>query len=303
MLSNKSNYSSKKVAIIGPTGMLGSGVYSVLKDKYKLVLIYRNEDKIKLLDDKYGGVNRHKLIQFDFYDLYKEFLAGFYNEHQSPILKSLVEKIGEIDAIINCAGVIKPLVSKDPAFAMFLNASVPHLLANIYGPRLIHITTDCIFSGIEGAPYNELSPRSPQDLYGISKMLGEPVDCLTLRTSIVGEEISSFKSLLEWTKRQERKTIHGYVNHLWNGVTTKEFGNICTKIIDNRSIYPENGIYHIFSNVVSKYEMLLAFKEKYNINCKIILDETTKCNHALSTAYDVNQKLSVPSFTEMLKNL
>lgn len=298
------NQTSKKtVAIIGPTGMLGSGVYSILKDKYNLVLVYKDQDKLGLLDNKYGGVNDNKLVQFDFYDLYKEYLNGFYNSHNSPLLQSLVAQIGNIDAIINCVGIIKPIANKDPGFTMFLNAAVPHLLAGIYGSRLIHITTDCVYSGLEGAPYDEKSPKSPQDLYGISKMMGEPAECLTLRTSIVGEELSGFMSLLEWTRKQNGKTISGYTNHLWNGVTTKEFGNICSQIIDNRNNFPEKGIYHIFSNVVSKYDMLLAFKEKYNVDCQINSDSNPVCNHSLSTIYDWQKLLEIPTFKKMVQDL
>jgi len=295
--------SKKTVAIIGPTGMLGSGVYSILKDRYNLVLVYKDQDKLDLLSNKYGLANSSKLAQFDFYDLYKEYLDGFYNNHNSPIFQSLIAQIGNIDAIINCIGIIKPIANKDPGFTMFLNAAVPYLLAEAYGSKLIHITTDCVYSGLEGAPYNEKSPKSPQDLYGVSKMLGEPQECLTLRTSIVGEELSGFMSLLEWTKKQNGKTISGYTNHLWNGVTTKEFGNICSKIIDNRNDFPEKGIYHIFSNVVSKYEMLLAFKEKYHIDCQINPNPNPICNHSLSTIYDWQSKLGVPTFIEMVNKL
>jgi len=134
-------------------------------------------------------------------------------------------------------------------------------------------------------------------------MLGEPQECLTLRTSIVGEELSGFMSLLEWTKKQNGKAINGYTNHLWNGVTTKEFGNICSKIIDDRSRYPQNGVYHIFSDTVSKYDMLLAFNEKYSLNCHINPDPKPICNHSLSTIYDLQKKLNIPTFKKMVQEL
>ncbi|MDD5639175.1 MAG: NAD-dependent dehydratase, partial [Candidatus Pacebacteria bacterium] len=82
-----------------------------------------------------------------------------------------------------------------------------------------------------------------------------------------------------------------------------QFGKICDEIISNPGKYPKTGLYHIFSTTVSKYEMLLKFKEKYGINCKIKKDEEQKINRTLSTIHDFNNKLNIPSFDEMLKEL
>lgn len=294
----------KRIVIIAPTGMLGNNVYQVLKDKYKLVLVYKEEDKIKLLDKYYGGVKKHSLIKFDLRSIYDDFSKGFSHYHLSPALKSLYQKIGEVDAVINCAGITNRYMNNDISFGFFLNSVFPHLLSEYYQEKLIHITTDCVFSGQEGYPYSELSPKSPQDLYGASKMLGEPKEkSLVLRTSIIGREISGFSSLLEWFLQQKNKTVYGFVNHFWNGITARQFGKICDEIISNPEKYPKTGLYHIFSTTVSKYEMLLKFQEKYNINCKIIPDTSSFCNRTLSTVYDLNTKLNIPSFDEMLKEL
>ncbi|MFA5392075.1 MAG: sugar nucleotide-binding protein [Candidatus Paceibacterota bacterium] len=294
----------RRVAIISPTGMLGNGVYQVLKDKYKLVLIYRDEDKIKLLDENYGGVKQHSLIKFDLNLIYDDFSAGFSQYHLSPSLKSLYQKIGEIDAVINCAGIINRHMNEDVSFGFFLNSVFSYLLSEYYQEKLIHITTDCVFSGQEGYPYSESSPKSPQDLYGASKMLGEPKEkSLVLRTSIIGREISGLSSLLEWFLQQKSKTIHGFANHFWNGITTKQFGKICDEIISHPEEYPKTGLYHIFSTTISKHKMLLKFEEKYNIDCKIISDDSSFCNRTLTTIHDFNKKLNIPSFDEMLKEL
>lgn len=291
----------RKIAIIAPTGMLGSGVYSVLKDKYDLILVYRNEEKIKKLNDVYGDINNHKLIKFDLREIYSDYLSGFHTKKNSPKLKKLFEGIGEINVLINCAGIINVYAVKDPAFTLFLNGAFPHLLSEKYESKLIQITTDCAFNGIEGYPYNENSPKNPQDIYGLSKILGEPKDkSLVLRTSIIGPEIAGHVSLLDWFRQQEGKTINGFANHFWNGITTKQFGKVCDEIITHSEKYPETGLYHIFSNSVSKYEMLLKFKGKYNIDCKIKKDKEQKLNRILSTIYDFNKKLNIPSFDEML---
>ncbi|MFA5755404.1 MAG: NAD-dependent dehydratase, partial [Candidatus Paceibacterota bacterium] len=135
-----------------------------------------------------------------------------------------------------------------------------------------------------------------------SKILGEPKDkSLILRTSIIGPEISEHVSLLDWFRQQEGKTIKGFANHFWNGITTKQFGKICDEIISNPEQYPKTGLYHIFSTTVSKYEMLLKFKEKYDIDCKIEKDKEQKINRTLNTIYDLNNKLNIPSFGEMIE--
>lgn len=293
---------NKKVVIIAPTGMLGSGVYNVLKDKYDLVLVYRSEDKIKKLDEIYGKVNSHQLIKCDIREIYNDYLSGIKSEDSK--LNKLFKEIGEINAIINCAGIINVYAAKDPSFTFFLNGAFPHLLSEYYKEKLIQITTDCAFNGIEGYPYNENSLKTPVDIYGLSKILGEPKDkSLILRTSIIGPEISEHVSLLDWFRQQEGKTIKGFANHFWNGITTKQFGKICDEIISNPEQYSKTGLYHIFSTTVSKYEMLLKFKEKYDIDCKIEKDKEQKINRTLNTIYDFNNKLNIPSFGEMIEEL
>ena len=294
----------KKIAIISPTGMLGSGVYSVLKDKYDLVLVYRNEEKIKKLNDVYGGINKHKLIKFDLREIYSDYLSEFYTKTNSSKLKELFESIGEVDTLINCAGIINVYAAKDPGFTLFLNGALPHLLSENYRNRLIQITTDCAFSGVEGYPYDENSSKNPQDIYGLSKILGEPKDkSLVLRTSIIGSEIAEHVSLLDWFRQQEGKTVKGFANYFWNGITTKQFGKICDEIITNSEKYPQTGLYHIFSDTVSKYEMLFRVKEKYNIDCQVKKDEEQRLNRTLSTIYDFNKKLNIPSFDKMMEEL
>jgi len=291
----------KKVLLLGAGGMLGSAVYDVLKDKYKLVLSFRNLEEASLLDKKYGGTRNHQTEEFDLKFIYQDYLdkKGPYG----PYFNSFLEKIGEVDYVINAIGVTIPFSLKDPALTFFINSAFPHILSGIFKNRLIHITTDCVYNGKESYPYDENSLKTPVDIYGISKSLGEPTNCLTLRTSIIGRELQGFTSLLEWFLEQEGKTIKGFTQHFWNGITTKEFGKICDKIIENRKQYPESGIFHIFSDTVSKYEMLLKFKEKFSIDCKIIPDDSTGINRTLTTVHPLCSQLQIPSFNEMLNKL
>jgi len=291
----------KKVLLLGATGMLGSAVYDVLKGKYNLILSVRNKDKINLLDKAYGGVKKHRVVEFDVSFLHQEFVEkkGFPSNYLSDFLK----EIGEVDYVINSVGITIPFSLENQTLTFFINSALPHILANIFGEKLIHITTDCVFNGKEGFPYNENSPKTPVDIYGLSKSLGEPTNCLTIRTSIIGRELEGFTGLLEWFFQQEGKEITGFAEHYWNGITTKQFGKICDEIMSNPDKYPKTGLYHVFSTTVSKYEMLLKFKEKFKINCTIREDHENKLNRTLSTIYDFNKKLNIPSFDEMLKEL
>lgn len=287
----------KKIAIFAPTGMLGSMVYNVLKEKYQLTLIYRDKNKLSILDKTYGSVSNHKTIQVDLAQL-------FINHEIDESINNLFEKIGQVDLVINCAGIIKPHSLKNPILTFYINSVFPHILSKQYKEKLIQITTDCAFDGITGAPYYENSIKNAKDLYGISKFLGEPSEnSLVLRTSIIGPEITEFVSLIEWFKKQSGKTIQGFASHFWNGITTKEFGKICDKIISNRNKYPEFGLFHIFSTDITKYEMLLAFREKFNIDVNIEKKSPPSIDRRLRTNFEVCKMLNIPSFQNMLNEL
>ncbi|MFA5134766.1 MAG: sugar nucleotide-binding protein [Patescibacteria group bacterium] len=294
----------KTVAILGPTGMLGNGVFCQLRNKYKLILALRDQKKITLLENRYGPCENCKLIPFDSQALYSDYAQGFHDHHASPSLSKFINDIGDVNAVINCIGITNRYSNDHPLDAFFINSAFPHILSNVYGRKLIHITTDCVFSGKQGAPYDENAVPSPNDLYGLSKSLGEPSQrSLVLRTSIIGHEVSGFVSLIEWFKKQEGKTVQGYTTHLWNGITTIEFGNICDKIISNRDEYPSNGLFHIFSTDVTKYEMLQAFKKKYSVNVTIQPEEPDVVDRRLSTVFELCGKLKIPSFQKMLDAL
>lgn len=291
----------KKVLLLGATGMLGSAVYGVLKDSYQLGLAVRNPDKIGLLERVYGGTGKHKVVRFDAAAVYGDFIAkkGFPGEYFSQFLRGM----DDADIAINAIGVTIPYVKRDPAMTFFANGVFPHLLAQVFGERLIHITTDCVYNGMSGFPYNEESPKSPVDLYGLSKSLGEPAGCLTIRTSIIGRELDGFTGLLEWFRQQDGETITGFAEHYWNGITTQQFGEICHQIMQARSSFPRQGVYHVFSTVISKYEMLLAFRRKFGVRCTIREDHANKLDRTLATRRELNGRLAIPAFEAMIEAL
>lgn len=291
----------KRVLLLGATGMLGSAVYGVLHKKYDLLLGVRNPDKVALLERAYGGTARHRVLPFEACLLYQDYCArkGFPGEYMTECLR----RVGDVDHVINAIGVTIPFSLRDPALTFFINAGLPHLLASAFGGKLIHITTDCVYDGKDGFPYDENSPKSPVDIYGLSKSLGEPANCLTIRTSIIGRELDGKTGLLEWFLQQEGKTISGFAEHYWNGITTQQFGKLCDRIMESPHSFPPHGVYHVFSTVVSKYEMLTAFQHKYRMRCTVRADNSNKLNRTMTTKKELNEMLRVPSFAEMLDAL
>jgi len=196
------------------------------------------------------------------------------------------------DAVINCAGVIKPLIAKTPIEDVLkVNAVFPRNLANLcerHSKMCFHVTTDCVYSGRKGT-YSETDAFDAEDVYGLSKNAGDAADAMVLRTSIVGEEKYAKRSLLEWARSQSGKEVSGFVNHSWNGVTTVFLAEIIETII-KRGLY-EKGIFHVHSpQAVTKLELLQIFNEVYDLHLKINAVEASEfCDRTLNSGRPLTQ--------------
>ncbi len=265
-----------KVLILGSTGLLGSAVGKhFLAAGHDVTLTYRNPRV------RYG----HTTHVFDALSHPLETLpTGF-------------------EYVINCIGVIKPLITSSAGDA-FVNAVFPHRLARWcrdQGGRLLHISTDCVFSGTTGN-YDETYPCDCLDFYGRSKAFGEPSQCMVLRTSVIGEELHKRVSLVEWTKAQRGRVVKGYINHYWNGITARQCAFICEQIIQQG--YYQEGVFHVFGDVVTKYQMLEAFNHKWRLRLTIVPHEHEQAvNRSLTTVKMLNSALRVPSFTRMMEQM
>ena len=192
------------------------------------------------------------------------------------------------DVVINCIGTIKPQVDKlGDLNAIKVNSLFPHLLANVCeekGYKLIHITTDCVFSGKDGN-YDEDAPHDCIDVYGKTKSLGEPPNCTVVRTSIIGEEFGTSRSLIEWVKSENGNTVNGYLNHLWNGLTCYQVAKVFETIIKDE-LYWE-GVRHIYSpNTLNKYLLVRAIVGAHDLDIEVKpVDGPSKCHRTLSTKF------------------
>jgi dTDP-4-dehydrorhamnose reductase len=211
----------------------------------------------------------------------------------------------DTEYVVNCIGAIKPMFKDDMLGSIYTNAIFPLQLANAAQKakkKLIHITTDCVFDGVTGK-YDETSKHNATDEYGKSKSLGEPANCLVLRTSIIGPEIGGRKrSLLEWVRSQEGKTVKGFQNHLWNGVTTLELGNVIDRIIV-QNLY-QNGTFHVFGEDVTKAQLLCNIAYAYKIPLTVnTINAPEACDRTLRTVKELQEKVQPAGLDTMLKEL
>lgn len=190
-------------------------------------------------------------------------------EAPNPLAKF---KLGQEDYVVNCIGAI-PQKGHTPESMNQLNTHFPHMLS-MEGIRVIQIATDCAFAGAKGN-YTETDTRDATDPYGTSKINGEVVQFMNLRTSIIGPELSGRKSLFEWVRNQPTgATINGYANHYWNGITTDAFGAIVRGVIEF-----ENwgyGIQHVVpADQVSKFKLLKMIATKVGRTDLLIMPTIT----------------------------
>ena len=244
-----------KVFVFGASGMLGQYLTKYLSYYFEVVPITRNEidltKEISLITQKYT---------FDSSDL-----------------------------IINASGIIKQRDYSSEELIR-VNSLFPHFLARL-GCNVIHITTDCVFSGNTGY-YDEDSPHDCLDDYGKSKSLGECKDLTIIRTSIIGEELYNKRSLLEVIRASKNSTINGFINHFWNGITCLELSKQIRNIIETNSYW--KGVRHFHSpDTVSKFQLVSYINEIYKLGNTVNPMMVNYCNRSLSTKYDNPVKTNI----------
>ena len=213
---------------------------------------------------------------------------------------NLPEIVRQYDAVINCIGILNKAVDADTYNGVWLNSYLPHMLA-ANAKRVIHISTDCVFSGHNGGDYNEDSFRSADTLYGRSKALGELNDDknLTFRTSIVGADINKNGiGLFNWFMKQD-EAVSGYTDAIWTGVTTLTLANAIHAALEQNL----TGLYHLVNNeIISKFELLKLFNSLRSNPIHIVADDTVHENKSLvCTRSDFDFK--VPSYSEMILSM
>lgn len=190
------------------------------------------------------------------------------------------------DAIVNCIGLIKQRPDgQDPEQTILVNGLLPHRLARLAaegGARLIHLSTDCVFSGATGG-YTEDSVPDARDVYGRSKLLGEVTDrdAITLRTSIIGPELGSALGLVGWFLGRTGR-VPGYRNAIFSGLPTVELARVV-----HRHVLPARdlrGLFHVSAAPISKYDLLSLVADAYGSAVELVADDTVRIDRSLDSS-------------------
>lgn len=276
--------------ILGGDGMLGHQLLKSWQSKHEVRVTLRQARSQYTHNGLFNPENSYDGIDVRNTDRVREVLEEF-----------------QPAAVVNAVGIIKQrTASRNSLPSLEVNAVFPHrlrLLCQEIGARMVHISTDCVFNGRRGN-YTEQDPADADDLYGLSKYLGEvsAKPCLTLRTSIIGLELSHKQSLIEWFLSQTG-TIKGFTNALYTGLTTIEMARVIEMAITQ---YPDlHGLWQVASEPISKYELLgklSAFLGRSDLS--IEPDDSFRCDRRLSgEAFTRETGYHAPSWDEMLLEL
>ncbi|MDA8130467.1 MAG: SDR family oxidoreductase [Elusimicrobia bacterium] len=249
-----------RILILGGAGTLGHKLWQVLPARFPHTFVSMRKKR-----DFYA-----KTGLFDVPNV----IDGLDLRDFSAVGKMLDELRPSV--IVNCAGVtLRSKEALDRNSAISINALLPHRLAewcSRSGSRLIHFSTVCVYDGKKGG-YTEEDPPDARDLYGITKALGDvnAPFALTLRSSFIGREIFAGTELLEWFLAQKGNKIKGFRRALFTGLTTNRLAALVGDLIEKHPLL--NGLYHVSSEIVSKYDLLLMMREAYKLDVEIEPEE------------------------------
>ena len=263
------NRPKKRVLVLGASGMLGSTLFRVFSKDPHL--------------DTFGSIREASIKRYFAPELQSALISNIYLEGESGLLT--VFAITKPDVVINCIGIIKQMPNANDCLeSLAINSILPHRLAkycDVMGARLIHFSTDCVFSGKQGL-YKEDDLPDAFDLYGRTKLLGEVgyENSITLRTSIVGHELNRSKSLVDWFLSQSSE-VNGYTKAVFSGLPTIEVARVVKEyVIPNTGL---SGLYHLSVDPINKYELLRLVAQTYRKNIQIIPDDKLVIDRSLNS--------------------
>jgi len=255
-----------RVLVLGASGMLGNAMLRVMSEQDGWTVY---------------GTLRSSNLALQALAPRARLLFDIQADQPDSLISAFTQSCPQV--VINCVGLVKQLVvADDPLEAIPINGLLPHRLAKLCeltNARLVHISTDCVFSGRKGL-YVESDMPDANDLYGRSKLLGE-VDCrnaITLRTSIIGHELSSSHGLIDWFLSQQG-SVKGFTEAIFSGLPTCELARVVQDfVIPNTDLH---GLYHVAAEPISKYDLLNIVNREYSKNLQIEADPRLKINRSL----------------------
>lgn len=260
-----------RILIVGVTGMLGSALHRIFAPDARYEVWGTLRD---------SAAKRHFPVES-----HPRLLTGVdINDHDA--LVGVMTRVRP-DLVLNAVGVIKQLASaNDPLVVLPINALFPHRLAalsGLSGARMIHISTDCVFSG-RGGHYAESDPSDAEDLYGKSKYMGEVHDqshVITLRTSGIGHELTTRHGLIEWFLGEQGR-VRGFRKAIYTGLPWVELARVIRDFVMPR---PDlHGLYHVSSDPIDKYALLRLVAEVYDKTIEIAPDDSVVIDRSLDSS-------------------
>jgi dTDP-4-dehydrorhamnose reductase len=280
-----------KILVLGAGGMLGSSIFRFLSS---------DESRCHVR----GTIRSPDRLRF-FPTVYHSQLITDVDVLRTSDLERVLHKF-QPSVVINCVGLIKQIeASHDPIMALSINSMLPHRLEQLcrsQGSRLIHISTDCVFSGKKGG-YCEGDFADADDLYGRSKYLGEISygNVVTLRTSIIGHELSTSNSLIDWFLAQS-DTIFGYKNAIFSGLPAVEIARVIRDHVIPRSQL--RGLYHLSAHPISKFELLSLVSGIYRKDINIVSESSVAIDRSLdSTRFQSDAGYKIQSWTDLIEDM
>ncbi|MEA9598545.1 SDR family oxidoreductase [Polynucleobacter sp. AP-Sanab-80-C2] len=279
-----------KVLVLGANGMLGNEIFQAISKSNNI--------------DSYGTLRHSNLLNQFAPELSAKLIDGVEASNLEGVRKILRSLLPE--KVINCIAINHFDRTRDQIDAAYkINVLLPHFLAKEcrkIGSRLIHISTDGVFSGIKGG-YSEFDIPDPIDEYGLQKLQGEVYyeNCITLRTSMIGHSLNGQSGLLDWFLGQQ-DFCKGYINAMFSGLPTIEIANIIKDIIiPDASL---TGLYHLSADPISKYEVLELIASEYEKKIELIADNSFTINRTLdSSKFKLHTGYTAPSWEKLISHM
>lgn len=279
-----------KILVLGGSGMLGHRLWINLRKEHEVWVTVRGDNNPFPDNPEFP----EEFIRYR--------VDGLIFDEVTRALASI-----QPDLVINCIGLIKQMghLARDPLFSISLNSLLPHrvsLICRTAKIRMIHISTDCVFSGRKGN-YGESDQSDAEDLYGRTKFLGEVhyPHTVTLRTSIIGQELKNHLGLIDWFLAQTGP-IKGFQKAIFTGFTTDELARIIMRyVIPNPKL---SGLYHVSSDPISKYDLLMLARAVYRKDITILPEQDYFCDRSLdSTRFRQITAYEPPAWPEMMAKM
>ncbi|HZT60176.1 MAG TPA: SDR family oxidoreductase [Pyrinomonadaceae bacterium] len=279
-----------RVLILGGTGMLGHKLWQTFAPRFDAYVTLRGDARAYARTGLFDPARS---------------LGGVSAQDFDSVARAFASVRPEV--VVNCVGVVKQdAAAKDPLTSIEVNALFPHRLARLargVEARLVHLSTDCVFSGRAGN-YSEGDRPDAEDLYGRTKLLGEVEGpgCLTIRTSMIGRELAGAHGLLEWFLSQEGGRVRGFRRAVFSGFTTRALAEVIAEVVSRR---PDlSGVWHVAADPINKFDLLSLIKEVYGLRVRVEPDETFVCDRSLAAArFRAETGIGAPSWPEMIAAL